>query len=115
MADTALITYGGAARQAELVVVAGAAATALPAGTDRSGTITTGGTAQQVAAANPSRVGITFQNTSDTVMYLSENGTAASATNGYQLAAGAPVNVSTNRAISVFCATTGKTFAATEY
>lgn len=90
-------------------------ATALPAGTDRSGSITAANTAQDVAPANPSRVGLTFQNTSDTVMRLAENGSDASASNGYSVAAGASVNVSTNRRISVFCATAGKTFAATEY
>jgi hypothetical protein len=82
---------------------------------DRSGSIAAGGTAQQVAAANPQRVGLTFQNTSDTLMRLTENGTPASATSGYSVAAGVAVNVSTADAVSVFCATTGKTFSATEY
>jgi uncharacterized protein (DUF2345 family) len=91
------------------------AATALPAGTNRSGSITTGGTAQDVAAANTSRIGMTFQNTSDTVMSLTESGVTATATNGYSIAAGQAINISTSNRISVFCATTGKTFAATEY
>lgn len=90
-------------------------ATALPAGTDRSGAIAAGGVAQDVSAANASRQGLTFQNTSDTVMRLTENGADAAAATGYSVAAGASVNVSTNRRISVFCAVAGKTFAATEY
>jgi hypothetical protein len=91
------------------------AATALGAGTDRSGSITAGGTAQDVAAANTSRIGMTFQNTSDTVMWLTESGTTATVGTGYQIIAGAAVNISTNKRISVICATIGKTFAATEY
>jgi len=87
----------------------------LPAGTDRSGSITTGGTAQNVAGANTSRRGLDFQNTSDTEMRVTENGTSATAATGYLVAAGGRFNARTNRAISVFCATTGKTFASTEW
>lgn len=88
---------------------------ALPAGTDRSGTIATGGAAQNVAAANTARRGFDFQNTSDTEMRVTENGTPATATTGFQVLAGGTFRTRTNRAISVFCATTGKTFAATEW
>lgn len=87
----------------------------LPAGTDRSSTIATGGTAQNVAAANTSRRGLDFQNTSDTEMRVTENGVAATATTGFQVLAGGSFRTRTNRIISVFCATTGKTFAATEW
>ena len=87
----------------------------LPAGTDRSGSITTGGAAQNVAAANAARRGLDFQNTSDTEMRVTENGTAATATTGYLVAGGGRFSARTNRVISVFCATTGKTFAATEW
>ncbi len=87
----------------------------LPAGTDRSGSIATGGTAQDVASANTSRRGLDFQNTSDTEMRVTENGTAATAATGYLVAAGGRFNARTNRAISVFCAITGKTFASTEW
>ncbi|GEM_PF-5675776 len=87
----------------------------LPAGTDRSGSVTTGGTAQLIANTNANRRGLTFQNTSDTEMRITENGSAATATNGYQVAPGGRISISTNRAISMFCATTGKTFAATEF
>lgn len=87
----------------------------LPDGIARSGSITTGGTAQTVAPANPGRHGMTFQNTSDTDMYITEDGTTASASNGYKIGAGIGINISTNKVISVFCVTTGKTFAATEF
>lgn len=90
-------------------------AAALPAGTDRSGSVTTGGTAQLIAAVNTSRRGLTFQNTSDTEMRITESGSAATATTGYLVAPGGRVNISTNRAISMFCATAGKTYAATEF
>lgn len=93
----------------------GQASNPLPAGTDRSGTIATGGTAQNVAAANTARRGPDFQNTSDTEMRVTENGTAATATTGFQVLAGGAFRARTNRAISVFCATTGKAFAATEW
>lgn len=87
----------------------------LPSGTDRSGAITTGGTAQLVAPVNASRRGLTFQNTSDTEMRVTENGSNATATTGYQVLPGGRINISTNRAISVICATAGKTYAATEW
>lgn len=88
----------------------------LPAGSGLSGSITTGGVAQTVATANANRRGLTFQNTSDTEMRVTESGAAATATTGYLVAAGGGMfRASTNRAISVFCATTGKTFAGTEW
>lgn len=93
----------------------GAAGSSLPNGVDRSGSITTGGTAQDVAPANAARQGLTIQNTSDTPMRVTENGADATSATGYLLAAGAALNVSTNKRVSIFCATTGKSFAATEY
>jgi len=86
----------------------------LPAGTDRSGSITTAATAQTVANANASRTALTFQNTSDTVMRLTESGNAATATTGFLVGAGQGVNVSTNKLVSVYCAAANKTFSATE-
>ncbi|HEX8418524.1 MAG TPA: hypothetical protein VF638_00770 [Sphingomonas sp.] len=83
--------------------------------TDRSGSITTANTAQTVAPLNATRSGMTFQNTSDTAMRLTENGVDATATTGYLIAAGAAVNISTSDKVSVFCTVAGKTFAATEY
>lgn len=76
-------------------------------------TITLGGTAQQVAAANASRRYFAFYNDSDTTMRINPDGTA-SATAGIPFPPGAvwePVPPPLN-AVSVFCLTTGKRFQA---
>lgn len=90
---------------------------ALPAGTDRSGSITTGGTAQALAASNTSRKGLVGQNISAGDLWINEiGGTAAVDTAGsYKVTSGSPFSVSTNRAISIIGATTGQKFTATEY
>lgn len=89
---------------------------ALPAGADKSNSITTGGTSQLLAAANTSRIQFDFQNISDTDMWITETlGTAAAATAGcWKVPAGGVWSASTNRAIYVICATTGKKFTAVE-
>lgn len=94
----------------------GVAGTPLPAGTDRSGSITLGGTAQVLAAANTARRGLTGQNISTGDLWINElGGTAAADTVGsYKVAAGATFTVQTNRAISIVGATTGQKFTATE-
>lgn len=87
-------------------------------GTNRGGTITSGGTSQEVMAANSSRRMWRIQNTSDTDMHVGI-GITPSLTVGYLLAAnggglesnGLAVETA---AINIHCATTGKTFAATE-
>ena len=85
--------------------------------TDRSGTITAGGTSQQVAAANTSRRYLVFQNHSDTDMWLNF-GTAAVATQpsvkiiangGYYEPLVAPLGT-----VNVLCATTGKAYTCKE-
>ncbi len=115
MGDTSVYRdAAGNYHEAVGVTIIGGSTSALPSGTDRSGTITTANTAQDVAPANPTRVGMTFQNTSDTAMRLTESGADATATTGFVIAPGQAVNVSTNKRISVFCATAGKSFAATE-
>ena len=86
----------------------------LGAGSDRGGSITTGGTSQVVAAANATRKALLFQNTSDTDMWVNEHGSAAAVGTGWKVGPGVGVPISTNKQVSVFCATTGKTFAATE-
>jgi hypothetical protein len=93
-----------------------AASTALPAGTDRSGTITTGGTAQQMAPANASRQSLTGQNISDIDLWINEIGGAAAANTAgsFKIPAGSAFSIATNRAISVVGATTGKAWTATE-
>jgi hypothetical protein len=89
----------------------------LGAGTDRSGAITLGGTAQTLAAANTARVGLEIQNIDPAEeMWVNENGgTAAANTQGSNfIAARGSVTVSTNRAISVVAATTGHKWTAIE-
>lgn len=87
--------------------------------TDRSGTITAGGTAQQVMALNTSRYGFCFMNISDTDMYICFTGTATAGAGSLKIPAGAlyetmPAGVPVG-AVSVFCATTGKAFTAWEW
>ncbi len=84
-------------------------------GVNRGGTITTGGVSQAVAPINRARRGLTFQNTSDTDMWLTETGIVAAVGTGFKLTAGSSADVNTNQAVNVFCITTGKTFGATEY
>lgn len=92
------------------------AQSSMPAGTDRSGAITLGGTAQVLAAANTSRKSLTVQNISVADIWVNEiGGTAAVDTAGsWKIAAGGAFAVSTNRAISIIGATTGQKFTATE-
>ena len=89
---------------------------ALAAGTDRSGSIATGGTAQQLAAANASRISLEGQNISSGDLWINEiGGTAAADTAGsYKVVANSTFSISTNRAISIVGATTGQKFTATE-
>lgn len=89
----------------------------LPTGTDRSGAITTGGTAQALAASNTSRRGLTGQNISTGDLWINEiGGTAAADTAGsYRVPPGSAFKVSTSRAVSIVGATTGQKFTATEW
>lgn len=87
--------------------------------TDRSGTITAGGTAQQAAAANASRTFLMITNPSATAtLYFSTTGTAAVETagstavgpgGGYVFDVRVPVG-----AVSVIGATTGQPFTVKE-
>lgn len=113
----------GDGTQAEVVYIGGGStggggstSTALPAGTDRSGTIAAGGTAQTLAPSNTSRLSLTGQNTSTGNLGINEiGGTAAIGSPGtYTIAAGQAFSVATNRAISIVGATTGQSFTATE-
>lgn len=85
--------------------------------TNKSGSIATGATAQNVAAANDARRGFWFQNVSDTDMWISELGTATATQPCIKVPAGALYEfpVVPNSAISVLCATTGKEFSAREW
>lgn len=87
--------------------------------TDRSGTITLGGTAQNAMAANASRKGWCVQNppTATEVLTVRANGTASAAT-GVILTAGSQAcnspGIIDQTAISVFAATTTHVFTAWE-
>jgi hypothetical protein len=84
---------------------------------NKSGTITTGGTAQVLAPANIERRGLWVQNVSDTDMWINEQGNAAATQPSMKLVPGALYEfpVSVGSAISIFCATTGKAFSAREW
>ena len=87
--------------------------------TDHSGSITTGGAAQTMMAANTSRNGFCIQNTSSADLWVGFVGTAAAGGSSLKLPAGTlyeslPHGVPTG-AISIFGATTGQSFAAVEW
>lgn len=109
----------GDGTQAEVVYIGGGStggSAVLPAGTDRSGTIATGGTAQTLAPSNASRASLTGQNISTGDLWINEIGGTA-AVNGagsYKIASGQAFSIGTNRAISIVGATTGQQFTATE-
>jgi len=88
----------------------------LAAGTDRSGSITTGGTAQQMAAANSARKSLKGQNISAGDLWINEIGgnAAVDAAGSYKVTAGSAFSVATNRAVSIIGATTGQKWTATE-
>lgn len=92
-------------------------ATALPPGTDRSGSITTGGTAQVLAAANTARRSLSIFNNSGDALWVNQNGgtAAVGGAGSIQITSFGPVfYVETNKAISIIGATTGQKFTATE-
>lgn len=87
----------------------------LPAGTDRSGTATTGST--QLAAANTARRGLNIQNIGANNIGINEfGGTAAVGTAGtYTIVPGGTLNVRTNRQINMIAVTAATAFTATEF
>lgn len=85
----------------------------LTQGTNRSGTVTAGGTAQQLAAVNNNRKSLVIQNRSDAVLIVNEHG-AASETAGFELAPKAGISIQSRNAVSVFGSTTGQRWSATE-
>jgi len=88
---------------------------ALGAGTDRSGSIAAGGTAQQLAPANPNRRFLRGQNLSTGDLWLNEvGGSASAATPSYRVPAGGTFGINTNQAVSIWGATTGQAWSATE-
>lgn len=86
---------------------------ALGTGATKSG-VTGAGTVVVVAADNPNRRGLTFQNISDTAMWLTQTGVDPAVDAGFYIAAGQGFEVSTSQEVRVFCATAGKKFWATE-
>jgi len=91
--------------------------TPLSAGTDRSGSITLGGTAQVLATANTVRVALTGQNIDASEdLWINEIGGAAAANTAgsYRVPANGYFSIDTNRAISVVAATTGHKWTAVE-
>ena len=97
-------------------MLGGAAAGAV---VNRSGTITAGGTAQQLMAANALRRGFSVQNLSTGDLWVNATGTASAAAGSIKLPAGAlyesPPGAAGTGAISIFGATTGQAFTAREY
>jgi len=87
---------------------------ALVAATDRSGTAGTIST--QLAAANSARKSLNIQNVSTNTLGINETGgTAAIGSPGtYTLAAGASLNVRTNRQVNVIASAANSAYTATE-
>jgi hypothetical protein len=88
--------------------------------TNKSGTITLGGTAQVLMAANTSRKGWLVQNNSAGTLWINELGaTAVQNAPSLSIAAGAlytsPTPGASNAAISIIGATTGQAFSAREW
>lgn len=87
--------------------------------TDRSGTITTGGTAQVLMAANAARTGFWVQNNSSSDLWINSLGTAAAGGSSLRLRPGdlyeTPAFAVPATAISIYGATTGQVFAAREF
>lgn len=84
---------------------------------DGAGTITAGGTAQEIFNPNAERKGFFVQNDSDTDMRISFGSQTASASAGYLLAPEyywEPPTVPQGR-VTIFCSTTGKAFSAGEF
>jgi hypothetical protein len=87
---------------------------------NRSGTITTGGTAQILMSANPIRRGFDIQNNSAGDLAINvTNGTASLTANSIIIPTGSlyesPLSGCTNYAISIIGATTGQVFFASEW
>lgn len=101
----------------------GLVAAATPASgtpTNDGGTITTGGTAQDVAVAKDGRAWFLFQNVSDTEMWVNIQGAAAAAASpSFRIlpngGIGSDPAFCTATRISVFCTATGKAFSYNEF
>lgn len=85
----------------------------LPIGSRKTGTITAANTSQSVAAENANRLALVLQNTSDTVMYVNQDGAAAT-TSDFKVSPGEYFKATTSNEVTIICASAGKTFAAIE-
>ena len=87
--------------------------------TNRSGTITAGGTAQELLASSTTRYGLSLLNLSAGDIWLSFFGPAAASAPAIRIAAGAlyetPPTCYPRAAVSIFGATTGQAFTAFEW
>ena len=89
--------------------------------TDRSGTVATGGQAQQLAAANPARKGWRLQNTSTGDLWFNDTGGVASVGGAgcFRLTSlgyyESPAGGASQTAINIFGATTAQSFSASEW
>jgi hypothetical protein len=87
--------------------------------TDRSGTIATGGTAQQLMTSNAARLGFSVQNLSSGDLWINPLSTAAASQPSLKLLPGAyfesPAGYGATGAISIFGATTSQAFSAKEW
>lgn len=87
--------------------------------TNISGAITTGGTAQQIAAANANRKGYWIQNLSANDLWINTIGVATLASPSFKLVAGgyyeSPIGGAGNGAISIIGATATQSFSGREY
>ena len=93
----------------------GPAVNALPTLADRSGTVTTGGSAQDVMAANAARQWGSFVNLASTAGWIAEGATAvADAAGSQSIAAGQTYLVEGRGRLSWLHATTGAKFTAKE-
>jgi hypothetical protein len=86
-----------------------------------SGTITAGGTAQQLSGAFPGRKGCVVQNQSATDLWINDQGAAAATQPSIKVPAGAQFicgsgyGAAPGAALSIFGATTGQAFAGREW
>lgn len=101
-------------------LTAGVSVILTPAGTatDRSGTITAGGTRQQLAAANSSRRYLIVQNQSSGYLYVRFTATATQDQSSMRLAPGdaweSPSGFCPTQAVDIVGATTGQAWYAVE-
>lgn len=87
--------------------------------TSRSGTITAGGTAQDIADSNENRSGFWMQNLGSSAIWFNFGVTAVASQPSFRLDPGAfyetPPNGCPTGRVSIICATTGQQFSAREF